>query len=60
MKLMLEIESENAAFDDANEELARILTNLADDLRCYSDHELSGMLKDINGNRVGSFMFTTE
>ena len=63
MKLKIEIEMDNAAFDGANRniEAARILRSLAQDmaddvaLSCTGDHET---LMDINGNRVGEAKVT--
>lgn len=40
----------NEAFDDSNYELARILSELADDIR---NNNIPYYLHDINGNRVG-------
>lgn len=51
MKFTLEIACDNAAFeDDATEEIARILRELADDLD--AGHS-TAVLRDANGNRVG-------
>lgn len=57
MKLTLSIESDNAAFGPDGNETARILSDLAHDLKCYTDPELSGVLRDVNGNTVGSFSY---
>ncbi len=54
MKLKLEIEMDNAAFDDGNggnSEAARILREAAD--RIESGNDNTGLL-DSNGNRVGN------
>ena len=51
MKFKIEIECDNAAFDEPYEELARILRDLADDIE-ESVH-LAHPIFDINGNRVG-------
>ena len=58
MKLKITIEMDNAAFDGANrnQEAARILESLAQDMKddvalsCTGDRET---LMDINGNSVG-------
>jgi hypothetical protein len=54
MKLTLEINMDNAAFDEDGYfvEAARILREAADRLEIGND---SGYLRDINGNRVGQF-----
>lgn len=46
----INIKTVNAAFDDSNYELARILSKLADDIR---DNNIPYYLYDINGNKVG-------
>lgn len=49
----LEIETDNAAFEDGAElEIARILRNVAERLE-YLDGLREGNARDINGNRVG-------
>ncbi|USN14348.1 hypothetical protein KABACHOK_05350 [Brevundimonas phage vB_BpoS-Kabachok] len=50
----LEIETGNAAFDDGDKayEIARILRALAD--RVENGDE-AGSVRDVNGNKVGSF-----
>lgn len=52
----LEIKCDNSAFGDGmlQHEIARILRKLADKIE-GEPLELSGGLRDINGNRVGSF-----
>lgn len=53
MKFTLAIESSNAAFtDDAAMEVSRILWEVRDALDKGED---SGVVRDINGNKVGSF-----
>ena len=54
-KFTIIIDTENAAFEDTpNEELARIIREVAQHLdRGYT----SGGVRDVNGNRVGSFEF---
>lgn len=61
-KLTLEIECDNAAFDDhPSDEIARILRGVADDFAGYGRpgrREIrTGSLRDINGNRVGRFEY---
>ena len=49
----LNIDCENAAFeDDAAPELARLLREIAGRIESGS---MAGNIRDINGNRVGSF-----
>ena len=49
----LNIDCENLAFeDDAAPELARLLREIADRIESGS---MAGNIRDINGNRVGSF-----
>jgi hypothetical protein len=49
----LAINTNNQAFDDyASEELKRILIHIAD---CVDYGEVSGIVRDINGNKVGSW-----
>lgn len=56
----LEIETDNAAFEDGgNEELARILRKLADRITFGTyDEDDNGALLDINGNKVGDWELT--
>lgn len=68
MKLILQIETGNAAFTDVcdggdddtyrRRECARILRDTA--RRLEEGCEESGWLHDINGNRVGDFQFVQE
>ena len=54
---VLNIETTNAAFvPDRKDEVSRILTKLTEALNGISDE---GPLHDTNGNRVGSWSFTT-
>ena len=53
MRAEITINMDNAAFDDDGE-LARILRRLADDLGTQK-RALIMNLRDINGNRVGTF-----
>lgn len=57
--LKLNVSFNGRIFPDANEVLASALEALADDIRCYSDRELSGRVLT-TGNRVelGTFEFT--
>jgi hypothetical protein len=53
MKYTIEIDTSNAAFDDAPmHEVARILRELADYLE-ETDNATDQPLRDVNGNRVG-------
>lgn len=47
----IHIDTSNAAFDDYEYEVARILRKLADD---FENDNVSSYLKDINGNVVGN------
>lgn len=65
MKIVINIRTENAAFQENPHELSRILHKLADKLQdpnasdsCLMDGSV--MLKDINGNTVGNAEFLTE
>lgn len=49
---VLEIVTDNAAFEDKDQEIARILRNAADRIEAGQS---SGKLMDANGNSVGSF-----
>jgi len=51
----LAIETENAAFEDAGSEVARILRKLADKVQAWpgANHFTIG-LRDLNGNKVGT------
>lgn len=54
----LKIKTGNAAFEGDNEELARILRNLADKIIYLPRSGFDGVVTDINGNRVGSYELT--
>lgn len=55
MKFTVEIECDNAAFEAGpNEEIARILRDLADTLEAHPAAGGAFPLRDINGNRVGA------
>lgn len=47
----LEIETDGAAFDPLSAEVARILRDIAS--RVESESDVSGRIRDINGNTVG-------
>ena len=50
--IRITVNTENAAFEDWREELARILRELADNAE--NGRDLDGLhLRDFNGNRVG-------
>ena len=56
LKFKLNMSCGNAAFDDQNAEIARILRKIADDLEADSSGRLCEQyFRDSNGNRVGSF-----
>lgn len=59
MGFTVTIDTDNAAFcdSDKNEELARILEQIADDLRHGRE---SGPCMDINGNKVGMWSTNEE
>ena len=63
MKLTIEIEMDNDAFESNGNgaEAARILKDLWDDIDCFdlSDGD-GGILRDINGNKVGFWKVTEE
>ena len=54
MKFKVEFNCDNAAFDEdsMNSEIARLLTEVADKT---VNGWMSGSIRDINGNGVGSF-----
>ena len=52
MKLKIEFDCDNAAFDDLGTEVARILTVVADKAQAGYQY---GVCADINGNRVGEW-----
>lgn len=54
----LKIRTGNAAFEDDNEELARILRNLADKIIYLPRSGFDGVVTDINGNHVGEYILT--
>ena len=57
----LQVQTRNAAFEDCQgAEVARILRALADSLEgCHVKvGSLSGILRDVNGNRVGDWKLT--
>jgi len=61
----IEIETTNAAFEDAPEdEITRILRDLADYIAQWSLQSgrqvYQGVLRDINGNTVGTWQYTPE
>jgi hypothetical protein len=61
MKLKIEIEMDNAAFEDGNgREAARILRDLADNIEPWqlAAGEANPSLRDANGNKVGTAKVT--
>lgn len=55
MRFKLDIVCENAAFDPPGPEIARLLKEAAE---AVDNGASSGVLRDINGNRVGKFSLT--
>lgn len=53
----LSIKTDNAAFEDPNAEVARILRDAAERVEQGFSR---GLLRDINGNTVGDFDFAGE
>ena len=54
MNIEIDINTDNAAFEpDPIPEVVRILRRLADDIEGHNDCE---SIRDINGNRVGTFV----
>lgn len=53
MQFKLTIDTDNAAFDDGPDELARLLREVADEVEAPHGHTRS--ILDVNGNRVGSW-----
>ena len=59
--LKLKINSENAAFDQEGQEVARILRDLADRLENLDKLQESQLpLRDLNGNTVGYYQTWTD
>ena len=54
MKAKIEINLDNAAFQEGGQELARVLRNVAQDIEDYPTAEFIGII-DMNGNTVGQF-----
>lgn len=55
----LTISTSNAAFEeDARAEIARILRDTASSLE--RQHSSFGQIRDVNGNRVGTFEYSPE
>lgn len=52
MKIEIDINTDNAAFQEDERELQRILLETVAKIK---DGETDGYLKDYNGNRVGEF-----
>ena len=50
MQLTMEIETDNATFENKEEEICRIIRKMAEQIASGSDGE---KVFDINGNRVG-------
>lgn len=52
MKITIEINGDNAAFNDNPGEFARILHKIAAEIADYP-HKATGPVRDVNGNRCG-------
>ena len=68
IKLTININTDNSAFDDYNKELKRILYNIVFKIMKYSEvhnHKLydvpdrmnTEVIRDINGNKVGNWSY---
>ena len=56
MKMRIQFNCDNAAFEDQGNEIAWILKKLADKMESYEDnHEVHGAIVDSNGNKVGFY-----
>lgn len=54
MKVQIEVNTDNAAFEDSSDELFQVLKDAAWQAHSLvNGHEASGVLHDINGNTVG-------
>jgi hypothetical protein len=59
MEFNVHFECDNAAFDDAPRyEISRILKELAE--RIEDGGDWTGVIRDVNGNRIGEFELTGE
>lgn len=56
MKIVIDIKTENAAFQDCPEELFDILNTVVNKITGYGEKQ--GTLRDSNGNIVGYFNVT--
>jgi hypothetical protein len=54
---ILKMETENAAFEDKCFEVSRILRKIS---RNISEGQQTGIINDINGNRVGDYSFVVK
>ena len=57
-RFRLEMECENAAFEDRGAEIARILRRLAKRIEDVGDAAAESAILDINGNTVGRWFVT--
>lgn len=55
MVFTVKFDTDNSAFDDPRYEVARILRDTA---RQVEDGKTEGVVRDLNGNTVGTFKFT--
>jgi hypothetical protein len=54
MKLKIEINCDNAAFDPASQEVIRLLEHYVDWMKCVEAVPKHWVFTDYNGNRVGT------
>ena len=55
MRVVIDFATDNAAFDNGDGEIQRILANVVDDI---NHGEQAGNIRDINGNTVGEWRLT--
>ncbi len=55
MKMIIEFDMDNAAFDNNGFEVGRILTEIAQKSLDGVEADFSGNIKDFNGNTVGQY-----
>lgn len=60
-KFTLEFSTDNAAFDgDSDAEIVRILRNAANRIEMHSLAGTTPVIRDVNGNEIGSFILDDE
>ena len=60
MKIKIEIYCDNAAFEQLDSEVYRILTELAERVSEFGVRMSKGNIMDTNGNTVGTFILTED